>query len=298
MLGSLAEDAVVEVDPQVLLVLIAVRLAPEHPVPAGGEPFKMLKKPLQIAKQQGLIVENKAEIRTTNKTGKVALKKVAVLELTAEGEKALRSGANPEVQATVAAQHQAALLKALENDRATLKHEVVAALTTKSKIKPLDPSKAIADLDKTLKQLADKLEKLQGALHSQSDDAVLAGIDKAFAKLSEKLVGHTTSSAHAPPAAASPAQESLTDALRQAYSTLRQFHEFESGLVPIPNLYHELRRQLPTLTVAALHRELQKLWEERQLELKILNEVRLGSELDKAIHRGENLYYFVYWPGP
>jgi hypothetical protein len=55
---------------------------------------------------------------------------------------------------------------------------------------------------------------------------------------------------------------------------------------------------LPHLSVEALHRELQTLWDRRELELKVLNEVRLATEPDKAITRGENLYYYVYWQSP
>ena len=48
----------------------------------------------------------------------------------------------------------------------------------------------------------------------------------------------------------------------------------------------------------AFHRELEALWHRRELELKVLNDVRSAVEPDKGIRHGDNLYYFVYWPNP
>jgi hypothetical protein len=286
----------VEADPQVLLVLIAVRLSGKRPAPVAAEPFKMLKKPLQLAKDQGFVVES--EVATTDKKGKPAKKLVAAIDLTPKGEALLQSSAGPDVQAAIAAQEKAALRQALEADRAALRQEVVAALFAKSKGKT-DPAKAIADLSKTVGQLAEKLGKLEATMQSGSDDALLARIDQAFAALQLKVAATTASPVPSSHVAAPPApQETLDAVLRRAYRTLRQFAEFNDGLVPIPRLYHEARRTLPHLSVEALHRELQSLWDRRELELKVLNEVRTASEPDKAITRGENLYYYVFWQTP
>ena len=284
-----------EADPQVLLVLIAVRLASKRPVPAASEPFKMLKKPLQFAKDQGLVVET--QVATTDKKGKPAKKLVASIDLTPKGDALLRSSAGPDVQAAIAAQEKAAIRQALEADRVALRQEVVAALSAKSKGKTGDPAKAIADLSKTVSQLADKLGKLEATLQSGSDDALLARIDQAFAVLQQKVAATTAvpSSQVSPPPTP---QESLAAVLRRAYRTLKQFAEFNDGLVPIPRLYHEARRTLPHLSVEALHRELQSLWDRRELELKVLNEVRQATEPDKGITRGEDLFYYVFWQNP
>jgi hypothetical protein len=290
-------EANVEADPQVLLVLIAIRLSGTRPVPAAAEPFKMLKKVLQAAKDGGFVVEN--EVTTTDAKGKPSKKKTKILELTAAGESLLRSGAGPEIQAAIAAQEKAALVKALEADRAALRHEVVAALSAKPKGKTDDPAKVIGELGKTVMQMAEKLATLETKLQARDDDAVLARIDQAFAVLQQKVgavaASPTTSSPVGAPVAP---QASLAATLRQAYRTLRQFAEFNDGLVPIPRLYHEARRSMPNLSVEALHRELQTLWERRDLELKVLNEVRMATEPDKGITRGENLFYYVFWQNP
>ena len=284
-----------EADPQVLLVLIAVRLSGKRPVPVASEPFKMLKKPLQLAKDQGLIVES--QVATTDKKGKPSKKLVASIDLTPKGEELLQSSSGPDVQAAIAAQEKAALRQALEADRVALRQEVVAALSAKSKGKTGDPAKAMAELSKTVSQLADKLGKLEATLQSGTDDALLARIDQAFAVLQQKVAATTAapSSQVSPPP---PPQESLAAVLRRAYRTLKQFAEFNDGLVPIPRLYHEARRTLPQLSVEALHRELQALWDRRELELKVLNEVRQATEPDKGITRGEDLFYYVFWQNP
>jgi uncharacterized protein (DUF885 family) len=284
----------VEADPQVLLVLIALRLSSKRPTPANDEPLKTLKKPLQLAKDQGLIIET--EVTALDKKGKPTKKTTRVVDLTERGAALLQTNASADVQAAMAARQQAALREQLEADRATLRQEVVAALSAKSKSKTGDSAKVVADLAKAVTQMADRLAKLESTLQSGTDDALLARIDEAFAALQRKLASAITSPASgatvAPPQAA---QESLAVVLRRAYRTLRQFAEFNDGLVPIPRLYHETRRSLPNLSVEALQRELQSLWDRRELELKVLNEVRSATEPDKGITRGQNLYYFVFW---
>jgi hypothetical protein len=285
-----------EIDSQLLLVLIAVALKGGKNVPAGDEPFKMLKKLVASAKEKGLLAENKADMPVTGKTGKVTTKKVPVLDLTGPGETMLQQAGSPETRAAIAAQQQTRLLQNLDADRAALRQGILTAV--KGKSKGADPAKALSDLSKTVAQLSERLAKLESTLAGGTDEALLSRIDSAFAELRRKIesgVGKSPAAASQP---AAPKQASQAEVLRQAYRTLRQFHEFSDGLVPIPRLYHEARRSLPGLSVEAMHRELQALWDGRQLELKVLNEVRLATEPDKAIHRGENLYYFVYWPSP
>jgi hypothetical protein len=290
----------VDADPQMLLVLFAVALQGGKNVPVGDEPFKTLKKLVAKATEQGLIGEHKVDMQVTGKTGKVSTKKVAVLSLTDQGQSMLQRAGSPETRAAIAAGQQAQLVQNLDADRAALRQEVLAAV--KSKAKGPNPAKLLADVSKMIAQLAERVAKLEAALAGASDDALLARIDAAFAGLRQKVEAAAGPAAHAPsPAAAVPfptKPESPVEVLRRAYQLLRQLHEFSDGLVPIPRLYHEARRSLPALSVEALHRELQALWDRRELELKILNEVRLASEPDKALQRGDNLYYFVYWPSP
>jgi hypothetical protein len=192
-----------------------------------------------------------------------------------------------------------ALRQQLEADRLTLRKEVVAALSDKTKGKGDDPAKTVGDLAKIVKQLAEKLDKIESTLQSRNDEALLARIDHAFATLQQKLAGATAPPVSSSQAVPQPtAQESLINVLRRSYRTLRQFTEFNDGLVSIPRLYHEVRRGLPQLSVEALHRELISLWDRREIELKVLNEVRMATEPDKGISRGENLYYYVYWQNP
>ncbi len=91
---------------------------------------------------------------------------------------------------------------------------------------------------------------------------------------------------------------SLRTVLRNAYDQCTRYADCQDGLVDLPRLYHEAKKILPSLTVAAMHQELQAMWSERILELKILNEVRLAREPDLGIRRGDYLYYFVFWKRP
>jgi len=71
--------------------------------------------------------------------------------------------------------------------------------------------------------------------------------------------------------------------------------DFQDRLVPLYRLFHQARHMGGEFTVAEFHAELQSLWDKRELELQSLNEVRSAVEPDKAIRRGELLYYFVLW---
>jgi hypothetical protein len=289
----------VAIDPQVLLVLLAVR-ARGGRAPATAEEFKALKKAVALARSQGWIEEQQAEITITSKAGKATKKKAPVLSLSAAGNQVLHQAANPEALAATASQNAQNLHKALENDRQTLRQEVLAALSAKGKGKgTADPAKDLQAIIKNLTELSKRLENLEKALQRSADTEILAKIDRAFDALQAKLA---PASSHAAGPTKAPTQHtppsSLRDTLHQAYQTLCQYFEFEDGLVKMPNLYHEARKKMPSLTVEAFHRELESLWTRRVLELKVLNEVRSATEPDKGIRRDDNLYYFVYWPSP
>ena len=282
----------VNTDPQVLLVLLAVRMQGGQ-APAATEIFKGLKTGLKEAREQGLVAESTVPMSVTSKAGKTTVKKTAVLTLTEQGEMRLRQAASPEALAATGAGQLQALQKSLENDRLTLRDEVAKALAKKET--KGDPGKEIAALAKSVATLLEKVQKIETAFQSQSDAGLLARIDQQFALFQQKL----DKAIRAEPSSKEPAPraETLPGQLQRAYRKLRQFVDFEDGLVPIPRLYHEVRREAPQLTVAAFHQELERLWSERVLELKVLNEVRSAAEPDKAIRRDDNLYYFIYWPG-
>jgi hypothetical protein len=83
--------------------------------------------------------------------------------------------------------------------------------------------------------------------------------------------------------------------LREAYDELCLFVEFQDGVVELPRLYRKAERLRPGLTVREFLDELQRLWDERAVELKIRNEVATATEVDKAIWHNERLYYYLLW---
>lgn len=285
-----------------LLTLLAVRTSGRS-LPAGAEVLKGLKAGVRQAVEQGWLAEKKESVPAVSKSGKASVKKVAVLELTDQGEQALFAAAGADALAATASAHVDGLRAGLDADRRALREEILATLSTKPP-KGSDVTKELAGLVKALADLGKRLEKLEAALAGGGAGPILDRIDRAFAaleaKLDRALPGRRAATASpgtsSPPTSAPAEPPRLAAVLRQAYDKLTQFVEFEDGLVEIPRLYHEARRARPDLSVEACHRELEALWGRRELELKVLNEVRLASEPDKGIRRDDNLYYFVYWP--
>jgi hypothetical protein len=200
-----------------------------------------------------------------------------------------------------------AMHRRLEQDQEKLRSDLFAAIAEKSKGKGKADAaaKEHAALSRTVGQLAERLEKIEAAMQGSSAQPVLDRIDQAFATLRsqlERAVPSGASSESRPPApspaAGTAPSPSLRTVLRQAYDNLCQLIDFQDRLVPLPRLYHQARQALPGLSVEAFHAELQSLWDQRVLELQILNEVRTAAEPDKAIRRGDNLYYFVLWHQP
>jgi|GEM_PF-6097119 len=89
--------------------------------------------------------------------------------------------------------------------------------------------------------------------------------------------------------------ELIRKTLKAAYDELILFPEFESGQVEIRRLYHMAKRNLPELTVAQFHHELEALHREHVVELHALNEVQRAQERELAISRNDRLLYFVMW---
>jgi hypothetical protein len=290
----------VDHDPQVLLVLLALRMHGGQ-APVTGEVFKGLKNGVKLARDGGFLTESTASIPATNKAGKTSMKKTPVLVISELGETHLRQAASADAMAATAAGQFKALQKDLEADRLSLRDEILKALSPKGAKGKSDLGKEWAGLAKTVEDLRKRLEKVENALQNEGQESALERIDQAFAALQRRLEASLAGQSPASPAAAHQppkpvVSETLQSQLQKAYQKLRQFVEFEDGLVEIPRLFHETRRSRPELTVDAFHRELDRLWSERVLELKVLNEVRSAAEPDKGIRRGDNLYYFVYWP--
>jgi hypothetical protein len=291
----------VEVDTEVLVVLLAVRALGGQQVSAAAPVLKGLKNPLQRAKDQGLVAARTVEMPAHTKAGKATKKKVPVVDITDKGDQLLRQSADPMALEATARGQVMALRQNLEGDRQALRGEVLAAVSVKKPGKIADPSKEVAAISKTLGDLASRVAKLEASLQNQASEPLVAHIDRAF----DGLLARLDRALHQGPAAAAPAPpsgpataKSLEAVLREAYCKLRQFIEFEDGIVQIPRLYHEARRALPGLSVEVFRRELERLWDAREVELKVLNEVRTAAEPDKAVRRGDNLYYFLYWPKP
>jgi len=259
--------------------------------------FKKLKPYLASSLERKFIEKQTIDV-TVVVNGKSKKKKEEVINLTDEGRKFLEASAGPEAQAagTFAQAHE--LQQELKADRKALVAEVQAILTGKSK--GPDPAKEIKALAGKLDDLAKHFAKLESSLQSAGSNDVIARIDQAFMKLEQKLQSRLalSTTSPAPLSNLNSGTASLHSLLRTAYEQLCLYSEFEDGLVPIPRLYHEARRTTPNLTVHAFHQELEALWSKRVLELKVLNEVRSASEPDKAIRRGDNLYYYVYWAQP
>jgi|HubBroStandDraft_4_1064222.scaffolds.fasta_scaffold00070_38 hypothetical protein len=95
----------------------------------------------------------------------------------------------------------------------------------------------------------------------------------------------------APPVGSSELHASMKD----SWERLTLFREFSNGLVEMPRLYKEVKKKQPGLTVDDFKKELQLLWDKKEVELHILNEVREAKDPDQAIKSGNKLYYFVYW---
>jgi hypothetical protein len=296
----------VDTDPQVILCLIAIRFLGGKSVPAGIDLFKKgLQVPLKYAAEQGWVLQHKVKLATTSKTGKQSMKSTDVLDLTPQGEAVLRQTANADdMAAATAAQQLAGLRAGLEADRQTLRQEVLNAVATKTKKTGPSPEAEMVKLNKAVSALAAKLQTLEDALHAVPENAVLTKIDEAFDRLLAKVQAAPRGPSSVPPITGMaplpplPKDDSLRPVLRQAYEKLCRFIEFESGLVDLPRLYHEARVLQPTLSLDNFHRELDSLASQRVLELRVLNEVRTAVEPEKAIRRGDNLYYFVYWKQP
>jgi len=295
------------VETDLLLALLAVRLQGGRSVPAKSDALKSFKTSIAKAKSRNYLREQTIKVSVTNKTGKLTKKAMAVLDLTEEGERFLEQQAGPEAVAATTTAHLTAIRQDLEADRQTLRSEVLAALSSKGKEKGEGSAKALSALSKAVAGLAEKLQKLEAGLQQGDEAKILSHIDQAFAALTAKLTGAVPvvssqtkplKGTAAPEQSQPTTQESLNLVLQKAYKELCHFVEFKDGLVEIPRLHHEARRAMQGLTIDAVHRALEALWKDREIELHIANDPGDVPEPDKGIRRDNKLYYYVFWRNP
>jgi hypothetical protein len=283
-------------------------------VPAASPILKAFKTAIQAAKEKKWLEETKIGIPTQNKAGKTTLKKTPVLNITEAGEQFVRQAAAPEVLAATASAQLAALRQSLEEDRRKLREDVIGALAPKGKASgEAGLAKELGEVAKAVAGLAARLQKLEDKVQAGVDEKVLARIDEAFGALTAKLghalprpspvppparAGETTTTTPPGPWLEPGPVASLSTVLHNAYEKLCCFREFQDGLVDMPRLYHEARNTIANLSLGAFHQELETLWNNRTIQLHVLNEVRSATEPDKGIRRNDKLYYYVYWPNP
>jgi hypothetical protein len=96
------------------------------------------------------------------------------------------------------------------------------------------------------------------------------------------------------PPPAPPEPPTLATALRQAYVNLCR-SRFPEGMVDLPSLFHEAKRERAGLTVEEFRKEIEALESTRSLDLHLPPDPRNVPEADKGIRRGNKLYYTIYW---
>jgi hypothetical protein len=295
----LHEESPVDIDKDILIALLAVRLQGGQAAPADAAALKALKKQIEQARRDGLLAQSEIRLPAVSKSGKASTKKAKVIGLTPEGEQLLQRAADADALRAATAVGLTALQHTLESDRQALRAEV-AALAGKGKAAAA-PGKEIGELAKKVADMAARLQRLEAALDRGADPALPDRIDQHFdalrARLEETLRGLPAVPVAVPPPPPI-APPSLRAALRDAYERLCGFREFEDGIVPLPRLYHEAARLRPGLTSAEFRREIETLWNSRVLQCHVLNEVREAADTETAFWKDDKLYYFIYWPGP
>lgn len=163
------------------------------------------------------------------------------------------------------------------------------------------PKKLLETLLPMVQGLAEQLAAGTRALESTT-----RLVNLVLAKLGGTSPAPTVPPSPAPKPAAAPkavpapqsSATSVRDALHSAYEKLCLMVDFRDGVVELPRLFHEAQRTLPTLNAEQFHQELRELWQKREIELHILNEVRTATEPQLGIWRDNHLYYFIFWRRP
>ena len=304
-----------DTDPNLILALLAVRTLGGPSVPADADAIKALKKSVKEAVEKGWLKEDAVTETVPVEGKKPKTKKTAVVALTDEGERVLSEAARPEALAAARAKGVAALIEHLHADRAALKTQAAEALAAKGDDKPAEKAAAeLAKLSKDLAALAGRIEKLEAVLSRPAGPgAILAKFDEALAglraRVEQALGGAPAAPAPAEPPAPAPAEPpsvaapppppaappTLTQALHGAYERLKETPEYKQKMVELPRLYQEARRDRPSLSVAEYHQALRELEETRAIDLHLHPDAGNAADADKAVHRNNKVYYYIYW---
>ncbi len=277
-----------------VICLLAIKQLGGQAVPAKQDLFaKGLKSSLKSAVDKGYVLSEKVAVSVTGKSGKPKLTKIDALTLSPSGESFLKASVSPETLANARQGEIKAIQLALHADREKLRADVVGSLESLSDQGPVG-SKEISAMTKSIADLSKRLEKIELQLQRPTSQDILRRIDDAFALLFTQVnrIGEIDPTENPTP---TPRVRSLREQIRESYQDLHGLLEYQDGLVPLPRLFHQTQSQLPRLTIAAFHEELLKLWDERAVVLVELNEVGTAAEPEKAIRRGDSLYYFVLW---
>ncbi|MEZ6142162.1 MAG: hypothetical protein R3B84_16495 [Zavarzinella sp.] len=168
------------------------------------------------------------------------------------------------------------------------------------------------------KKVAGALKKIEESIKKLSSDCGV-NLESVLAKLAESL-GGSPPAVKAPqekPKAtepelskatqplplevpASPAEPAvplrdLSTVLKEAYEELCRFWQFQSRRVELRRLYFQAQKEVPNLTVAEFHNELDKLDKAWKIELHVLNEVHEAKDKELAIEKDGYLFYYIIW---
>jgi hypothetical protein len=193
----------VDTDSNVLLALIAVRMAGAGGLSAKADAARILKKPILTAAERGLLAEADVPVPAPTAKEPDKTKTTKGYTLTDAGERLLRDATAPgaaEAAATAARaevrrraeveqrKEVAALLQRLDADRAALRQRVESALPKKAKGE--DAAKIQREVEKLARAvvgIADRLQKLEHALTGGVDaDQLLRRIDEAVTGLRDR----------------------------------------------------------------------------------------------------------------
>ncbi len=142
-----------------------------------------------------------------------------------------------------------------------------------------------------LQELAAEMKRTRDALVQQVQDT----LEPLQARISSVL-GETSGGATGN-GAARRGPKPVAGLLREAYGKLRMMREYSDGIVDIPEIYREARQWNDALTLEEVHEELQRLWQRRELELRIANDPQAVAEPTLGIRdERDRLRYYVYWP--
>lgn len=173
-----------------LLSLLAIRLQGGH-LPDKHPDLRTFKTGLAEAREQGLVEDKQIIQQVPNATGKLVRKTTKVTALTHKGEQYLRELGSTEVQAAAVRAHFAALQKSLDEEKAKLREEVLAALAEKKKAKGSggELDRVLKDLGGLIGKLSECLGRLEKAVQPAEESPAVAKLEAAFADFGKRVEG-------------------------------------------------------------------------------------------------------------